>query len=155
VNPHMLTLRCQTVIDGRLYWALVPVDRMLWEADEYAQEHARRAARKELRYRATKHTGRDLTDVDFDTLPVWVEHPNRCEIECVGGPCDGQRMTWGSPEPPPSVDLPVDEGVAGLLAAAEGEPASALRKATYVPLMGDGGFFSRAKDGAWRYAFSG
>ncbi|MGW9299542.1 hypothetical protein ACWHA3_01790 [Streptomyces cyaneofuscatus] len=152
MGPDTLTLRCQTVIDGRLYWALVPVDRM-WETDEYAQEHARRTARKELRYRATKHTGRDLTDVDFDTLPVWAEHPDRCEVECVGGPRDGQRMTWNSAEPPLAIDLPVDEGVAGLLAAVEGEPISALRKATYVPLMGDGGFFSRTQDGAWRYAF--
>lgn len=155
MGPETLKLRCQTVIDGRLYWALVPVDRMLWEADEYAQEYARRAARKELRYRATKHTGRELPGIDFDTLPVWVEHPGQCEVECVGGPHDGQQMTWNSAEPPLAIDLPVDEGIAGLLAAVEGEPTSTLRKATYVPLMGDGGFFSRTQDGAWRYRFQG
>ncbi|WP_143651696.1 hypothetical protein [Streptomyces sp. SS07] len=60
-------------------------------------------------------------------------------------------MTWNSAEPPVAIDLP-DEGISSLLAG-HGEPASVVRHATYVPLMGAGGFYSRTQDGAWRYTF--
>ncbi|MGW1154418.1 hypothetical protein ACWD45_24440 [Streptomyces rubiginosohelvolus] len=153
MGPETLKLRCQTVVDGELASILLAVDRMLWETNEHAREHAQRTARQELHHYAAKRTGRDLLAADFDALPVWVEYPDRCEVECVGGPHDGQRMTWNSAEPPVAIDLPVDEGISSLLAAAQGEPASVVRHATYVPLMGAGGFFSRAQDGAWRYAF--
>jgi hypothetical protein len=153
MGPDQLNLRCQTVIDGELGYVLVPVDRLMWETDRPMREFAEGQARDELRHSAIKRTGRDLPASDFENLPVWAEYPDRCEVECVGGPHDGQRMTWNSAEPPFAIDLPVDEGVAGLLAAAQGEPASALHKATYVPLMGDGGFFGRTEDGAWRYGF--
>ncbi|MFE9777671.1 hypothetical protein ACFYPA_05885 [Streptomyces sp. NPDC005775] len=155
MDPDTLKLRCQTVIDGELAHILLAVDRMLWETNEHTREHAQRTARQELRHYAVEHTGRNLPDTDFDALPVWAEYPDRCEVECVGGPHDGQRITWSSGEPPAAVDLPVDEGINGLMAAAQGEPASILRKATYVPLMGDEGFFGRTEDGAWRYGFRG
>lgn len=155
MGPDPLKLRCQAVIDGELAHILLAVDRMLWETNEHAREHAQRTARQELHHYAIKRTGRELAASDFDALPVWVEYSDQCEVECVGGPHDGRRVTWNSAEPPFAVDLPVDEGVAGLLAAAQGELVSALRKATYVPLRGDGGFFSRTQDGAWRYRFQG
>ncbi|MFH9765231.1 hypothetical protein ACH4N4_30140 [Streptomyces microflavus] len=153
MGPDQLNLRCQTVIDGELGYVLVPVDRLMWETDRPMREFAEGQARDELRHSAIKRTGRDLPASAFDSLPVWVEYPDRCEIECVGGPHDGQRMTWNSAGPPFAVDLPIDAGVADLVAIAQGEPTSILRKATYVPLMGDGGFFSRTQDGAWRYGF--
>ncbi|SCE58518.1 hypothetical protein GA0115253_107854 [Streptomyces sp. Termitarium-T10T-6] len=153
MGPNTLNLRCQTVIDGRLGYVLVPVDRMLWETNEHAREHAERTAREELRHSAIERAGRDLPASDFEDLPVWVEYPDRCEVECVGGPHDGRRMTWNSAEPPVAIDLPVDEGISSLLAAAQGEPASVVRHAAYAPLMDDGGFFSRTQDGAWRYSF--
>lgn len=151
---NTLRLRCQSVIDGDLAQVLVVVDRLMWETNEPMREVAQRQARDELRHRAIEHVGRDLPAADFETLPVWVEYPDRCEVECVGGPHDGKRMTWSSAEPPSAVNLPIDEGIGGLLAAAQNpDPvASSLRIATYVPLMGDGGFFSRTQDGAWRYS---
>ncbi|WP_405548710.1 hypothetical protein [Streptomyces microflavus] len=155
MGPNQLNLRCQTVIDGELGYVLVPVDRMVWETDEHSHEALRMIARKGLHRRAIERTGRDLPAADFEHLPVWAEYPDRCEVECVGGPHDGQRMTWNSAEPPFAIDLPIDAGVADLVAIAQGEPTSILRKATYVPLMGDGGFFSRTQDGAWRYRFQG
>lgn len=155
MDPHTLKLRCQTVIGGELAHVLVAIDRTLWETNEYAREHARQTARRELHHYAVKHVGRDLPAADFESLPVWVEYPDRCEVECVGGPHDGQRITWSSTEPPLAIDLPVGEGIDGLLAAAQGAPASILGRVTYVPLMGDGGFFGRTTDGAWRYSFRG
>lgn len=155
MGPDTLKLRCQTVIDGELGFVLVAVDRLMWETDEPMRKFAERRARDELRHSASQRTARDLPAADFEDLPVWVEYPDRCEVECVGGPHNGKRMTWSSAEPPFAIDLPLDEGLEGLLRAAQSEPATVLRKATYVPLMGDGGFFSRTQDGAWRYTFRG
>lgn len=154
MKPSTITLRCQTVIDGRLYWALVPVDRVLWATGQYAQDHARRAARKELRYRAVKHIGRELTDIDFDGLPVWVEYPDRCDVECVGGPHDGKTMTVPEHTPPGVVRLPIEEGPDDVLDQVEEEPGPNICAATYVPLLDGYGFFRRSPSGAWQYAHS-
>ncbi|MFB6696362.1 hypothetical protein [Streptomyces rubiginosohelvolus] len=153
MNPNILNLRCQTVIDGELGYVLVPVERMLWETDEHSHEALRMIARKELRHSAMKRAGRNLPAADFENLPVWVEYPDRCEIECVGGPHDGQRVQISAPEPPcDGLQLPVEEDPATLADARLLE--SRLQIATYVPLTGDGGFLSRTEDGAWRYRFS-
>ncbi|MEU8316676.1 hypothetical protein, partial [Micromonospora sp. NPDC049033] len=147
--PNTVNLRCQTIIDGQLGYVLLPVTRHLWETSEDAREDARRRARDELRHRAVKQTGRDLPAADFDTLPVWAEYPDRCEVECVGGPADGKRITLASAEPPPAINIPLEESLLDLLTA-HTPPESALNMVTYVPLRGAGGFLSRAADGAWR-----
>ncbi|MEU5976365.1 hypothetical protein [Streptomyces sp. NPDC047315] len=144
-----LHLRCQTVVDGHLAYVLVPVDRARWEADEPMQESVRRRAREELRHRAVLLAGHDLPADRFDALPVWVEYPDRCEVECVGGPHDGKRITWPSAEPPLGIQLPIDEGTAALIDARPAE--SSTRTVLYEPLFGEGGFVSRTNDGAWRY----
>lgn len=149
-----LNFRCETVIDGELGYVLLPVSEELLD-DEGVREYAIAQARRELWHACMKRTGKDLSTHQFDDLPVWVEYPDRCEVECVGGPHDGQRLTVSSAYPPPQIQMPLDEGVTGLLDSAALPPVPAMRTASYGPLLNDHGFSSRAEDGAWRYRYRG
>jgi len=129
----------------------------MYSCDEWAYNYARGKARRELWHRCVNRTGQALPIEEFDALPVWVEYPDRYEIECVGGPHDGKRLTVRltvlSEGIKPQIDMPVDEGVAGLLAATDTSTPSGMRTASYQPLLNEHGFPSRAEDGAWRYRY--
>lgn len=152
VSYNLPKFRCETVIDGELGYVLLPVSEELLD-DEWACNYARDKARRELWHRCVEQTGQDLPIEEFDALPVWVEYPDRYEIECVGGPHDGQVLTMPGTYPPPQIEMPVDDDIAGLLTAADTPTPSGVRTASYRPLLNDYGFASRAEDGAWRYRY--
>lgn len=158
MSYNLPKLRCETVVNGELGYVLLPVSEELLD-DEWAYRYARDKARRELWHRCAKRTGQDLPIEDFEGLPVWVEYPGKYEIECVGGPHDGQRITVHltvlSEGIKPQIELPVDEGVVGLLAASHTPTPSGVRMASYRRLRGEHGFASRAEDGAWRYRYQG
>lgn len=156
MDPNLLTVRCQTVVDGELAYVQLPVTRELWETSSTVREVCRDRARKELRYAVEERAGVDLLADRAADLPVWVEYPDACEVECVGGPADGQRIKLSSGQPPAMVRVPQPVNLADQLANLNGplHPADyGPLIATYEPLTDDHGFFARSTDGAWRYGW--
>ncbi|WP_435610036.1 hypothetical protein [Streptomyces sp. C10-9-1] len=152
---HLISVECQIVVDSELSWVRVPVDRDLWDSfGEPERDMIRGKARTELWHAVAKRTGRELADAELTALPVWVEYPDLCEVEFVGGPFDGERREFRTPEPPVAVDmaLPIRPSVAELLRGGELAGSNDLcPRALYVPLLDEHGFRARSRDGAWRY----
>ena len=149
--PFTLTLRCQTVVDGVLAYVQMAIDLALWDsADETIRDQIRDQARTELWHAVAKRTGSNMPHDCFDGLPVWEQYADRCEVECVCGPCDGERIKISTPKPPHSLVLPAPFKIEHLPVAAE--PDMSLPTVMYRPLPDEHGFFSRTADGAWRFA---
>lgn len=148
MSPPLITLRCQTVIDGALAFVKIPIDLTVWDsADETLRDRFRAQARTELWHAVVKQTEREMPHDCFDDLPVWEEFPDRCEVECVDGPLDGERIKLSSAEPPHALELPLPVRLeASTTLATEPFP-----RALYRPLPDEHGFFSRTTDGAWRF----
>lgn len=150
--PPLVTLRCQTIVDGSLAYVTMPIDSEVWDsADETLRDRLRSRARVELWHAVAGRTGQSMPHDCYNDLPVWEEHSDRCEVECVGGPLDGQRVTLSSAEPPIALQLPLPAGLpdaAGPLA----DPVTLLPLALYQPLRDEHGFLSRTADGAWRFS---
>lgn len=152
MSYNLPKLRCETVIDGKLGYVLLPVAEELLD-DESASKYARDKARRELWHRSVERTGQELPIEEFEALPVWVEYPDRYEIECAGGPHDGQVLIMPGAYPEPQIEILVDDGVAGLLAAVDTSAPPVTRKASYQSVLNDHGFASRTDSGAWRYRY--
>lgn len=149
--PFTMSLHCQTVIDAVLVYVDMPIALELWDsADEAIRDRLRSQARSELWHAVAQRSHRTLPHDCFDELPVWEQHADRCEVECVGGPMDGQRIKLGTPEPPPSLVLPAPFRLEYLVPSATEQP-ELLPTVMYRPLADEHGFFSRATDGAWRF----
>jgi hypothetical protein len=148
MSPPLVTLRCQTVVDGALAFVKMPIDLMLWDsADETIRDHFRAKARTELRLVVAARIGQHRMDDRYDDLPVWEEFPDQCAVECVGGPRDGERIKLSSAKPPHALELPLPVRLEDLTTPAT-EP---FPRALYRPLPDEHGFFSRTTDGAWRF----
>lgn len=147
-----MTLRCQTVVDGILAYVEMPIDLALWDsAAKTVRDPIRSRARSELWHAVAKRTGRTLPHDCFDELPVWEQHADQREVECVGGPHDGERIKISTAKPPPSLVLPASFRIEYLAASAAVAPAESLPTVMYSPLPDEHGFFSRTTDGAWRF----
>lgn len=154
----LLTLHCEILTDLReLAFVQVPVTPELWEtAPEELRERFRDRARAELRHAVTSRGRRPMAGRSFDDVPVWVEQPGECTVECVGGPLDGARVTTKGSEPPPVLRLvpPLDWSAELVYRDLQEAPLEPLPMATYGPMTDRHGFFARAvDDGAWRYEF--
>ncbi|MFD8937308.1 hypothetical protein ACFV0R_19000 [Streptomyces sp. NPDC059578] len=154
MSEHLVALRCETIVrtaDGmqRAYINL-PVDRTLWESQsEEFREDCRRKAREELRHSIAKKTGTLPKEEDTRDLPVWVEYPDRCMVEFLGGPADGQQLLFRQPWPPAAIVAPNPVGLEVLLDPIEiFDPKGVLH---YSPALDQHGFQRRARDGAWLY----
>ncbi|MGW4181277.1 hypothetical protein ACWEK2_03890 [Streptomyces albidoflavus] len=139
-----MLLRCQTVVDGALAYVALPVDEALWgPASAAEREDLRGMARRELaRLLSQRMPSAEAHDLCAD-LPVWEEREGRCEVECVGGPADGQRVTLPSTEPPPVLRVP----------APEASPLEPLEVLSYAPMTDRHGYQCRGSDGAWRFRY--
>lgn len=147
----LVTLRCQTVVDSFLAYVTMPIALEVWDsADETARDRIREYARKELWHAVAKRTGREMPHDCLDSLPVWEEHADRCEAECVGGPMDGTRIRLSTGEPPLSLVLPAPVPIEDLAASASAT-SELIPTLMYSPLKDEHGFLSRTTDGAWRY----
>lgn len=150
--PFTMTLRCQTVVDGVLATVTMPIALEVWNsAGEKDRDLIRARARTELRISVGARIGEVRLDDRYDELPVWEEYADQCEVECIGGPHDGERIKLGTAEPPHSLVLPAPFRIE-YLAGFAGEPAELLPTVMYSPLPDEHGFFSRAVDGAWRFS---
>jgi hypothetical protein len=152
-----LKLHCETVTaEGELVSVRLSVAPELWEREsEPVREHMRARARAELKYAVTSRSRVPAAGHTFDDAPVWVEYPDKCTVECVGGPLDGARVPWTGSEPPPFLRLgaPHDPVAALLHEDLETSLSETLPIVTYSPMTNEHGFFARSADGAWRYAF--
>jgi hypothetical protein len=147
MSQPIVTLRCQTVIDGVMAYVNMPLAVEEWEyAGTTFREMLRAKVREELRASVAARIGEGNTDDRYDRLPVWEDFHDRCTVECVGGPLDGTRMNLSTAEPPLSLQLPLPARTEDLMA-----PAHELSPTTtYGPIRDDHGFLARATDGAWR-----
>lgn len=157
-----INLVCSVLLTTGEAWVKMPVSRELWH-DEAIREIARDQVRRELGVVVFRETGLDLGAGFLAGVPVIVEDPDvaevaeepgRCEVVCVGGPRDGTWLTLDRAHPGLAVQLPLEEPLSSLLDAAEGLVAP-IRRALYVPIVDEGGHFSRADDGAWRFRWDG
>lgn len=140
----LMRLRCQTIVSGVLARVDLPVDDALWlSASTEDRQSLRDRARGEVTRLASQRVPSAEAHALCVDLPVWEEWEGRCDIECIGGPCDGQRVTLPSTEPPPVVRLPVPEA----------KPLESLEVASYTPLPDHHGYLSRGSDGAWRFQY--
>ncbi|MFF4276189.1 hypothetical protein [Streptomyces sp. NPDC001536] len=153
----MLKLRSEMVTDrGELVSVQLPLSPELWEHDgELFREQMWARARAELRHAVASRGHVPAAGHTFDDAPVWVEYPDKCTVECVGGPLDGARVPWTGNEPPPMLRLlaPHDATASLLHEDLDASLHEPLPIVTYGPMTNEHGFFARAADGAWRYAF--
>ncbi|WP_399559578.1 hypothetical protein OIA45_49035 (plasmid) [Streptomyces chartreusis] len=149
--PFQMTLRCQTVVDGVLAYVELPVGLEEWDsADEETRHRIHSMARTELRISVGARIGEARLDDRYEDLPVWEQYADRCEVECVGGPLDGERIKLSSAEPPLSLVLPAPFRLEDVVASAT-VTTERIPTVMYSPLPDESGFFSRATDGAWRF----
>lgn len=161
---NLIYLRCTGVVGEEQAFVRLPVDRWLWDGfSEQQREDLHDQARRELQAFAHREAGIALSDTYVASLPVEVEDPQddvalppvtECEVEFVGGPEDGTRMTWKGERPPPLIRLPVQQPLSVLLDSLD-EPYQGTPIANYGPTADDRGFCSRSDDGAWRYEYRG
>jgi len=164
-DPNVLNLRCEGGQEGEEAFVVLPVDRALWEtAGEAERNTLRGIARRELQNFIHRETGTLLTDEYVSSLAVMVEDPQNelevppvteCEVEFVGGPEDGTRMTWEGARPPGLIRLSVKQNPAVAVMESLDEPYRGIPIANYGPITDNRGFCSRAEDGAWRYEYAG
>ncbi|MFE9003042.1 hypothetical protein ACFYOY_13015 [Streptomyces sp. NPDC007875] len=164
MEQPLIHLRCAGTVGDDEAFVRLPIAREIWdEADEQLRDLFRARARRELQDFAHREAGVTLSDSYVASLPVEVEDPQddvtlppatECEVEFVGGPEDGTRMTWKGERPPPLIRLPVQEPLSTLLDSLN-EPYRGVPIANYGPITDDWGFCSRSEDGAWRYEYRG
>jgi hypothetical protein len=87
-----------------------------------------------------------------DLLPLYLDS-DATRVRFIGGPNDGQTVTWGTGEPPQGIRLPVEPGpptLADLTA-----PFRPLAIAVYRPRLDRLGQPSRDDDGTLVYEYAG
>lgn len=100
-----------------------------------------------------------MTDDPRDLVPLYTDDTT-IRIRRVGGPEDGQTLTWDTPggRLPPVVYLPVDPGLPSLCdydLAPVTNPSLSLRVAVYRPQLDEYGLPSRDDAGVYRYEYRG
>ncbi|WP_079143793.1 hypothetical protein [Streptomyces luteocolor] len=60
--------------------------------------------------------------VSADDLMRLYRDDDHTPVRCVGGPCDGQTLTWSTSEPPPMIRLVVEEAPAAAVLGLTNKP---------------------------------
>lgn len=156
--PFTLYLHCWVLTTKGPGWAVVPVAEEIWDCeDEEVREVIRHIARRELEHLAAKHLAVCLPNDHLAHLPVIESQdpdpgkalPTSYEVELVGGPRDGHRVTAQGTRPEP-LRFYHPRPIWELLSSTDPEPAS-HDIVVYGPVPDEYGIYRRTRDGAWLY----
>lgn len=143
----VLRLRCELAIENQLIFVELPVAEEIWNGGgEEVRRDLRDRARRELDHEVAAHLGEYVDPLLLASLPVYVEHPDYCTVECVGGSNDGRQIRVSGPYPPASLFLPVPSPI-----PAVADTPIRPRADVYQQLTDEQGFPLRGEDGTWRY----